>query len=179
MNTKDKVKYGIYGLNIAPAPIINATGKGNPGAFIKDLGEVSSFNMWPAIGYTLLDLASKASPTIRDWSGTRFAKLAGFVGYAAKLGVDIVSASKGETSALVNIAVDGSMLYNLGRDNYENYVLGNRDCLEDIPLLGKYLKERKIMKEVKDGLWETEIREQAKREYLDKNHEPGSIEDTD
>ena len=110
MKDKDKVKYGIYGANMLIPSVINATGRGNPGAFIRDLGEATSFNAGPAMAYTLLDLASKASPTIKNSYFNRLAKLGGFAFYAGKWGLDLAHAIGGETSALVDLAVDSSQI---------------------------------------------------------------------
>jgi hypothetical protein len=143
MKDKDKVKYGIYGANMLIPAIINATGKGNPGAFIRDLAEATSFNAGPAMGYALLDLASKASPKIRDSYFSRLAKLGGFVFYAGKWGLDLAHSIQGDSSALVDLAVDSTMLFNLGRDNYETYVAGKKDFLEDVPVIRKLVGKKK------------------------------------
>ena len=174
MKTKDKFKYGIYGTNVIIPALANATGIGaGNGAIVKDVVQATSFNAIPALGYTVLDLVSKASPKIRDWQGTRFAKILGFAGYTGKLGLDVASAMKGESSALVDITADLSMLFNLGWDHYDYYVKDDRDFLDDIPGLKKYLRKRQIHKEEKNKAWEIAERKKAEEKYSPKNSNLG------
>ncbi|MDP3986740.1 MAG: hypothetical protein Q8P81_00770 [Nanoarchaeota archaeon] len=128
MRIRDKVRTGIYGINLlAPATMSLAS---KIEAFFQ-LGRLTeSANPIGAVIYGAIDIAGSLSQRIKDSKPVRLSKLAGAGYYAASAINDLFYIASGYHDKTADFAFDALMTYQLGKDTAQEY--RNIDLVDDL-----------------------------------------------
>jgi len=119
MRMRDKIKTGIYGINLlAPATMSLAS---KVEAF-SQLGRFTeSANPIGAIIYGAMDIAGSLSQRIKNSKPVRLSQLAGAGYYAASTINDLFYIASGYHGKTADLAFDALMTYQLGKDTAQKY----------------------------------------------------------